>query len=63
MIFEKKGLFKIKIKKQRQVVDTKDLIYFCRPPLGYTISTSFTTFQTVDQEICSNLIFYKTFRD
>ena len=42
-----------------QVVSTLLLIYFGRARLRHTIKTNFKTFQTVDQEVCSNLIFYE----
>ena len=41
--------------KEKQVVCTLVLIYFGRPRLGHTTKT----FQIVDLEICSILMFYK----
>ena len=41
------------------MVSTLDLMYFGRPQLEHTIKARFITFQTVDLEIWSILIFYK----
>ena len=45
------------------MVSTLVLTHFGRPALGHTIKTNFITFQTVDLEICSILIFYKSVWD
>ena len=44
--------------RSMQVVSTF-LLYFGKPQLGHTTKTNSITFQTVDLEICSILIFYK----
>ena len=41
------------------MVSTLVLIYFERPRIAHTIKAKCITFQTVDPEIYSNLIFYK----
>ena len=43
----------------KQVVSSLVLIYFGRCGLEHTIKANFITFQPVDLEICSILIFYK----
>ena len=53
-LFFKKALHKVK-----QVVSTLNLMYFGRPQIEHTIKARFITFQTVDLEIWSILIFYK----
>ena len=47
--------------KQKQVVNSLVFTYFGRPRHGYTIKVNFISFQTVDREILSILIFYKRF--
>ena len=44
--------------RSKQVVSTLVLIHFGRLWLGHTIKTNFITFQNVDPEKCSILIFY-----
>ena len=41
------------------MVSTLVLIYFGRLRLGHAIKTNPITFQTVDPEMCSILLFYK----
>ena len=41
------------------MINTSVLRYFGRPLLGHAIKTDYITFQTVDPEICSILLFYK----
>ena len=49
--------------RQKQVVNILILIYFGRPPLGHAIKTNFVTFQVVDLDLCSILIYYKRVQD
>ena len=53
--FFEKALYKVKTNDQQPSFN----IYFGRPRLGQTIKTNFITFQTVDSEISSILIFIK----
>ena len=39
------------------------LKYFGKPRVAHAIKANFITFQTVNPEICSILIFYKRFSD
>ena len=41
-----------------QVLSNLVVTYFDRPQRRHTVKTKFITFQTVDPEICSILIFY-----
>ena len=47
--------------RKNQVVRTIVFTYFGRPPLGHAIQTNFLTFQTVNPEIFSTLIFIKEY--
>ena len=53
-LFFKKAFYKVKASDQHL-----SFVYFGRPHLGHTIKTNLIIFQTVDPDICSNLIFYK----
>ena len=53
-LFSKKDLCQVKTSDQHL-----SLIYFGRARVAHAIKTNFITFQTVDLEICSILIFIK----
>ena len=49
--------------RSKQVVNTLVLLCFGRPQLGHSIKTNCITFQTIDPDIWSIIIFHKSVRD